>query len=204
MRYPQTILALCFIGISQAAYAQDVIRIEEDWELVIAEPDSQLDAPQISILMFPFGDEHDAFIQLDVNHASLPSFSSGGLQVSAVVDYEVIQSSRVQEGECLQSEGETITWTQAVLKTSSGIQFGLIDASSETWGDFSGASSGVFLSFGDAGQASLNGYRPEQTLSNSGIPFAGNRVVSLKLKKMRVYGSNGEFNERVIDISPGQ
>ena len=204
MRLLQAICGLSFVSLAPFALAQEVVRIEEDWELEISEPDAQLDAPQVSILMFPFGDEHDAFFQLDLNHASLPIFSSGGLQVSAVVDDQLIQSSRINASESLQSDQETITWTQAFLKTNAGVQFGIISGNSETWGDFSGPESAVFLSFNEAGQASLNGYRPEQSLNNSGVTFAGNRVVSLKLKKLRVYGSQGEYNELTIDKTPGQ
>jgi hypothetical protein len=39
----------------QPAYAQStIVRIEEDWELVVTQPDESLDAPQVTVTMVPF------------------------------------------------------------------------------------------------------------------------------------------------------
>src|SRR5687767_2028326 len=70
-------LALCLIaGVSPA---QDLVRVEEDWELVIAEPDANSAGPQIACTMSPFSDINSTHFTFEVNHRSVPYWSPGGL-----------------------------------------------------------------------------------------------------------------------------
>ena len=46
--------ALCLF-FCPTGWTQEIIRIEEDWELHVSQPDEQLDAPQITTMMFPVG-----------------------------------------------------------------------------------------------------------------------------------------------------
>lgn len=188
--------ALCFFS-TQAALAQDsVVRIEEDWELQVTQPDAQLDAPQITTTMVPFGSQTDLLLQVDLNHGTVPAFSKGGIQVRACIEEECLDQARVLSDVRLHHNSETVQWTQVVQLTSNGFYFGIINGSSESWGDFGGTSTAIFVAYSSVGgNFSLHNYSPQHSLENSGVTYASNRVGKLRLKKIRVHHSNGHVSE---------
>jgi hypothetical protein len=187
------------LSVADRSPAQYIVRIEEDWELHVEQPDMQMDAPQITTTLVPFGDAHDVLFQVDVNHATLPSFSSGGLQIRICSADECIASNRLMAGEKLSFQSETLRWTQVVQKSSDGYFFGLINGESSSFGNFGGDATAVFMSNEDAGVVSLNSYSVQDSLGNSGVPYAGNRVAHLRLKKVRIFDSQGQTSEYAVN-----
>src|SRR5689334_22537223 len=61
--------------------AADVVRVEEDWVLVVGQPDPNLDAPQVSCGISPLGDFDSAYVVFNLNHRSQPVYVPGGLQL---------------------------------------------------------------------------------------------------------------------------
>ncbi|MBI2480844.1 MAG: hypothetical protein HYV60_20120 [Planctomycetia bacterium] len=59
-----------------------VVRIEEDWELVVASPDSNSTAPQVSCTISPLSHVDSIHAAFELNHQSQPEFSAGGLQLA--------------------------------------------------------------------------------------------------------------------------
>ena len=191
-------LAVALISCStQAASAQyNIVRIEEDWQLHVTQPDVLLDAPQVTTTMIPFAGQPDLLLQIDLNHGSKPTFSQGGIQVRASIHEDCLDQARVLSDVRLQHNSETVDWTQVVLLANNGFYFGIINGSSETWGEFGGVSTAIFVAYSSTGgNFSLNSYTPQQSLDNSGVAYASNRVGHLRLKKIRVHLENGQVSE---------
>ena len=67
------------------AIAQDdaatVMRVEEDWEILIGTPDADNDGPQIMNVISPTGDITAQHAVLEINHQTFPDFYGGGMQL---------------------------------------------------------------------------------------------------------------------------
>ena len=193
-------IAVCFalvwlIPASRLTAQVGVMRVEEDWELELTQPDSQLDAPQVLLVLSPLGEEHDIHFEVDINHASLPSYLSGGLQMRAMHGAECVDQKRLLDGQRLTVESDMIRWTQIVEKQPTGFAFGITKGTSSSWGAFGDAASHVTLS-GNSGDFN---YSPANSLSRSGVTYAGNRVKQLTLRKVRYVDLTGTTTE--IDVN---
>lgn len=199
---PNRILCSCFflLATSAALSAQaqvPIMRVEEDWELFVTEPDEQLDAPQIVMVAKPYGDADNLQLQVDLNHASFPDYSTGGIQLRASRGDTDIAGVRLQEDVRLRFASETITWTQIIERQSGGIAFGIAGGSSTSWGNFGDATTYLTVSSGDEEFQ----YSPDDSLRLSGTTYAGNRVRNLTLKRVRYVDLLGQVTEVSIDRS---
>lgn len=187
--------------VTHVALAQpSLVRIEEDWQLHVTQPDMQLDAPQVTTTMIPFASQPDLLLQVDLNHGTHPAFTNGGLQLRASIDDECAAQARSFSDVRLQHDFETVDWTQVVELTENGFYFGIIHGNSQTWGSFGGSSTAIYVAASAVeGNLSLDGYSAQQSLSNSGVTYASNRIGHLRLKKIRVYLSNGYVSEFALD-----
>jgi hypothetical protein len=183
-----------------AAQAPTIVRVEEDWELVVGIPDPDRDAPQITTVISPQGDCSGVYAAVDVNHQSLPEFSPGGLQLQIWRNGSAIAERRFPNASVLSQAGETIRWTQAMELTGGVLTFEVVHGSSTTWGNFGGE--GYLRAHVSTSLGSLNGYSPNVSVENSGVSYADNRVTSLTIKRVRYYTSSGQVvtdeTERVI------
>ncbi len=195
-------VAGALISIStQATLAQtQVVRVEEDWQMHVTQPDAQLDAPQVTTTMVPFASQPDLQLQVDLNHGTYPSFTKGGLQVRACIGEQCVAQTRSLSDVRLQHESESVDWTQVVLLSENGFYFGIINGSSETWGEFGGNSTAIYVAASTVGgNLSLDGYAAQRSLNNSEVAFASNRVGHLRLKKIRIHLSNGDVSEYTLN-----
>ena len=190
---------LACILYSTTAIGQETVRIEEDWELHVLQPDAQIDAPQIAMTMVPFGNLSDLLFQVDLNHATSPSFSAGGIQVRVAFDDDVFDTKRFLEGVRLTQSSETVSWTQIVQKSADGYYFGVANGASTSLGSFGGDASFIHVPNSQTGVVSLNAYDANLSLQNSGVTYAGNRVAWLRLKKLRLFNSLGQSAEWTLN-----
>ncbi len=193
-------LALCIGFLAFGDLCAQVVRVEEDWELRVGHPDEQIDAPQVQVTLFPFGEVVDVQLQVDVNHGSYPSFSHGGIQLLLWSGGECVASHRIHQGYRLQTPNEVVSWTTYVQKMESGFAFGIKSGASASFGSFGGGNDYVTASLGQIEQGTLNNYRFSQSVENSGIPFASNRVQHLRLKKLRIYQASGSATEVPVNL----
>src|SRR5262245_41443538 len=114
-----------------------VARVEEDWSLLVMQPDGVRASPQVSTQMArnPFGTR---FCNFHINATDVPTYEEGGLQLqswqrSTNVAYQTRDNRTV-----MATPGELVTWTQYLRAGNGGLKFGISQASSTTWGDFSG------------------------------------------------------------------
>jgi hypothetical protein len=188
-------LTLALIACAPAAWAQEITRVEEDWELVVHDPDVATDAPQLSTVLSPFGHLESLYASFDFNHRSQPDFLAGGAQVQVWNGEQSLDRSNSNFTSKLQNAGETVTWTQVMKLHEGQLHFRVINGSSSSWGSFG---NWPYLRVSVATSLStLSDYDPAVSVDNSGVSYAGNRVTSLTLKRVRRYLANGELHDQI-------
>src|SRR3989337_1098241 len=75
------LLVLAWASTTKADSSSRIVRVEEDWELVVATPDPDSDGPQVACVISPVGDLDSVHAAFELNNQSLPSFVPGGLQL---------------------------------------------------------------------------------------------------------------------------
>jgi hypothetical protein len=190
-----------FVGMalicSPATAQLSLERVEEDWELVVGEPDWAVDAPQATVTLRPFVSALNLQLQINLNHALVPDFVSGGIQVRVIDEDNLLGQLHLHAGEKLEHQSETVRWTTAVQKISGGYSFGISTGVSQSWGAFGGNDYLLAISQSLVG-GHLEGYTYEHSLDNSGVSFAGNRVQSMRLLRVRYFYNNGQVYEQQV------
>lgn len=191
-----TMLAVGFWTGGTASAQSAVMRIEEDWELEITQPDAQLDAPQVMVTVSPFSTSSSYYFEVDINHASYPAYESGGLQIRVMDGDDCLSEKRVLGGSRLNVDSDVIRWTNVIERQSGGVAFGVANGDSLSWGKFGDATTYVTLQ----GARDFN-YQPTVSFDRSGVSYANNRVKRLTLCRVRYIDSAGKVTELSIDQS---
>lgn len=190
---------LILAGIYQPIFAQEnppkIIRVEEDWELIVSTPDPNRDSPQISTWMSPSKTLEGDYFGVDINQAQRANYAGGGFQTKRMNGSQLIDDRCKNIGVKLQVEGETIKWTQLLAIIEQDVVFAVKNGTSESWGDFGGPETLIRVPFL---QGNLNGYNLNLSCESSGVGYALNRVASLKLLRVRLYTSQ-RVSELVLD-----
>ncbi len=184
---------LAFVGFcvaAAAAGAQDLVHVEEDWELVVATPDQNSCGPQVVCAMSPFSDISSTYFTLEVNHRSYPYWAPGGLTLHQWNGESSVQTMDRSNRAVMNTQDEVVTWTQVLDVQWNMLTFQVKNGSSSTWGSF-GTSGHFKLQTWDWGGSDLNNYTPDVSTSQSGVAYASNRVRSLKLLQIRGTLSDG-------------
>jgi len=172
----------------------NIVQVEEDWELVVQEPDSDTTAPQVTCMMSPTGDEDGLHMTFELNHKSGAQFVQGGLTMQLWNGESWVSTNRGDSSAVMSTNSETVRWTQSMKVNGTNLMFEIKDGTSSTWGAF-GDGSEKFKSSASWGQDNINGYSADTSVHLSGIGYASNRVQSLVLKRVRVYSPSGEVYE---------
>lgn len=174
------------------AAAIEIVAIEEFWELNVGEPDAQRSAPQVTMVTSPVGSLEGVYFLFALNHQSHPDWAPGGMQVQLWNGGDLVASHTSQEDEPLQNANELVRWVQRTELKDGQLVFQIHSGESDSWGSFGGDS----LKFSFASDLNnLNGYLPAVAIEESGVNFAGNRVRSLTLTKLRWTDSNDQVYE---------
>jgi hypothetical protein len=191
------VAGMSIAGMTQPANAQvTVVRVEEDWELVIATPDEDGDSPQVTTAMSPAGDDEADYCSFELNHQSQPSYFPGGLHLHAWDGEYLLGSVHEQNGASLYRVHERISWTQAMSLSDGQLTYEVKQGSSETWSAFGGESLRLVV---NSTLPNLNEYDPSESLRDTGVGYGANRVVSLTLVRVRLVTSTEETFE--VDIN---
>jgi hypothetical protein len=189
---PLLVFAAYAAATPATALAIEIVAIDEYWELNVGEPDSQRSAPQITMVTSPVGSLDGLYFLFALNHQSHPEWAPGGMQVQLWNGSELVASHTSQEDESLHHADETVRWVQRTELKNGQLSFKIDDGESDSWGSFGG--DGLKFSF-ESDLSNLNGYLPAVPIAESGVSFAGNRVRSLTLMKLRWTDSNGQVYE---------
>lgn len=184
------LVGVAWAGIATAQTLPTVVRVEEEWELVVATPDPNSDAPQITCVMSPVGNAASFHAAFEINYQSLPSFTPGGLQLQVWNGEWPVSQRKFPNESVLATAGETICWTQSLEIVEGNLVMEIIDGSSTTWGSFGGQ--GYLKATVNTTLADINAYDPAVSIAHSGVSYAANRVQSLVLKSVRLTTSTGE------------
>ena len=170
--------ALILSVTASVAMAQDltIVRVEEDWQMVVSTPDPNCDAPQITAALLPQGSTDGQFATFEVNHQDIPEYIAGGMQLQLWNGETAGSSRKFPNPSLLATPDETVTWTQTMEVADGVLTFEVVSGSSTTWGTFGGQ--GYLRSSVQTGLANLNSYDPHDTIENSGVGYASNRVSS--------------------------
>lgn len=187
------LFVVAWATIAAAQDSETIVRVEEDWELVVATPDTDSDGPQLACVISPVGDLNSVYATFELNHQSLPSYVPGGLQLQVWNGETPVNHHKYPTEAVLSNPGETVRWTQSVEVVEGGLTFEVTNGSSTTWGTFGGQ--GYLKATVSASLANLNGYSPAVSVENSGVSYAANRVESLTLRSVRVFTAAGEVQE---------
>jgi hypothetical protein len=172
-----------------SAAPSDVVRVEEDWELVIGEPDSNSCGPQIACSMSPFANIGDTYFTTEINHRSVPWWAPGGISIHQWSGEWRVRSFDRADRAVMSTSDEVVRWTQLLEVGGGKLTFQVKDGTSTTWGPF-GYSGMVKLETG-WGVNNINSYSPDVSVANSGVAYASNRVKALRLKQVRATLANG-------------
>lgn len=188
--------ALAWLASGDVLQAQVVgaARVEEDWELVVSVPASSDNSPQVTCVISP-SVLTNGYAALDMNFYSQPDYSPGGIQLHVWSPSTPMLVSNSSVTGMLQNQNETITWTTRMSLNNNLLTFSVVNGQSQSWGEF-GVKGKLNLSVG-AAIADLSTYDPNVSLSNSGVPYASNRVTSLTLKAVRWYSSSGVLLKQI-------
>ena len=176
-----------------------VVRVEEDWKLVLTEPDNIAESPQFHTIMAPSVRLDYVCLQSTWNYHESPDYTPGGLQLQAWRGDDCVFAEGYLTSQLLSTQGETITWTQALSTDGPFLRFEILNGNSTTWGSFGGSTMRLV---GTIHVPSLNGYTPELSVENSGVTYGANRVVVLAITGVRYYGTEGllyeDYTPRIV------
>jgi hypothetical protein len=197
---PVVLVSIALVALAWGQQSAAITQIEEDWELVIGAPSANSDAPQVTCVISPAENVNGLYATFMVNHHDTPTFTAGGLQIQAWNGETLLATKRSPDQAVLNTPGETIRWTQVMRVTPDGLVFEVVNGPSTTWGAF-GAEGSLAVTVPNA-PANLNGYSAAVSAEHSGVSFAGNRVQSLVLKRVRAYAGSEllgtDANPRVV------
>jgi hypothetical protein len=172
-----------------------VVRVEEDWELVLNEPDFDINCPQFHTVMSPFGNLGNFYAQVTWNYREQPGYTSGGVQMQGWSGENLLLTKSFRSDE-MSTVAETVNWTQTLETNGEWLKFRIENGVSTTWGDFGGD----VMTIADAANLdNLNGYSSSVSTGNSWITYGSNRVNLLVLREVRRYGASGLLS---VDIQP--
>jgi hypothetical protein len=160
--------------------------VQEDWQLVVANPDIVGVGPQITTSMSPVSDDSTPFAAFDLNYREYPSFQVGGMQIQVWSGDNVLSTSS-HGTEQFNTANETVTWTQQMSVAQDGtVTYHILNGQSSTWGNFGGGSHRLLVTF-PSSAGSLSGYSPDRSVANSGASWESNLVSQLTLVQVRYY-----------------
>ncbi len=164
-----------------------IVRVEEDWQLVLNEPEVDLDAPQFHTTMSPYGGVDRDYAQVRWNYREQPDFEAGGLQVELWRGADALVRHGVGD-QSLSHDAETITWTQRLDAHDGWLRFQVLNGRSVSWGNFGGDGMAVSA---PSNVPNLNAYSASASRFNSAITFGANRVNLLRIVEVRRYSAVG-------------
>ncbi|MBI1347162.1 hypothetical protein GC163_12840 [bacterium] len=162
-------------------------RVEEDWTLVIGEPEPEAHAPQLLNVISPTGDLAGKYGILELNHSTQPEYFEGGLQMQLWSGDECREHATTADSSLLMTTGETISYTLVMAVGYGQLRFRVKNGTSTTWGSFGGSD---LLVTSSTSLNNLTGYSPTISASKSRVGFAGHRVEKFALKQVRYYVDN--------------
>jgi hypothetical protein len=185
------IVAVLCTAATMAQSAANIVRVEQDWELVVGTPNPDHVTPQIVCVISPFGNVQSLYAAFELNQRSHAQFTSGGMQLQVWNGEETLTEQTSESTAVLDTPNETITWTQKMALVDGTVVFAVTDGQSTTWGNFGFGGENMVLT-ADSSLTDLNAYDTAVSLANSGAGYGVNHVKRLVIKEVRLFTDTGE------------
>lgn len=169
----------------------DIIRIEEDWVLDIADPDPAADCPQIVTVFGPGDPSRGTHAIFELNHGTLPEFSEGGMQLQVWFGEYLIGYKRQHAPAELYVAVERLTYTTVTQVLNRRVALFVTNGHSATWGDFGDTSTTTLKVELDTWRTALNDWDSEGPIRHSRVSYGANRVNQFLRKEVRYYTAAG-------------
>lgn len=176
-----------------------VVSVEEVWQLEVGIPNISANAPQVSMVMSTSDSVEGDFFMFLLNHRTHPNYVAGGMQTQHWLGSTIQEIGNGNEEDALTESSDVVTWTQRLSIDSGTVTFAVKNGSSSSWNDFGGNDDQLSHTVA-TGDANLNAYTPSVSVNQSGIGYAGNRVVSLTLQKVTWTLSDGQTHVTTAPI----
>ena len=211
LRASRLLLAVATVTLAAqpaAVLGQDVgppiTRVEEDWVLLIDEPDLNINSPQIATVLSPLSHIRGIHVVFELNHITLGEYAPGGMQLQCWHDDYNMAWQNFPEVKPLHVTNETLTYTNTMELKEGKLIFEVTNGQSETWGKFGGQGYLRFMLWTNTTE--LTDYSPDVSVKYSKVGYGANRVKKYCLKEVRYY-SNGvlietDKTERVVHQTP--
>lgn len=203
-------LLLASVGLSQNCDASEpgVFKVEEDWEMVIHEPDAINVSPQVTFAISPTGaheeaDEnsaHNCYFHLQMNYAADQNFSAGGFHVAAIEQDQITDEERSECQVVLSSAHDQLRWTSVMAVVNGKLMYAVKNGYSGDWGSFGGPD--YLVQMGNCPVNDLQHYSHQWSLENVDVSYGGNRVASIKLARVRLYYPSGQVVTIPLNAHP--
>ena len=181
-------------GMAQTGSSAVADRVEEDWQVVIGDPDPASTGPQITTCMAPVTGS-SAFVAFCLNYREVQDWKPGGLQIKAygessgTTQDRPLVASAAAHSESFETDGETVTWTQRISVSAGIMSYSVHNGASTTWGSFGQEQGNLVVGFATSA-SDLGNYRPADSVALSAAGWQANRVTSMTLLRVRYYQGN--------------
>lgn len=176
-----------------------VYKVEEDWELVVNEPDPSNNSPQVTFFTSPSHYSEGTYFQLQLNYHAADHYSSGGFHVAAVNDDQIVDDARSKTRKNLAISNDVIRWTSVMAVIDNRAMFAVRDGYGREWSSFGGPD--YLVQMVPSPVKDLSQYRYQQSMDAVDIGFGKNRVSRVTLKVVRLFYTNGHVAVAVVDQS---
>jgi hypothetical protein len=193
------VICLWCASASPAQSVSNITRVEEEWEMEVISASDDLTAPQVVMQMAPDNANEQDFFTFEINHSSLPSVESGGLQVQTYVNNEPYSYQLSPTERTLERTREVLRWLQSMTVTEGAVEFKVDWFNSASIGRF--RDEPLMSATLPASVTDLSSYSPTFSVTNSGVPYAKNRVRYLILRKIRYYSGDELVQETSPDLN---
>lgn len=184
----------CLLAISLNAAHADwdgvrIIRVEEDWTLHVATPDPVANAPQVVCVFGPADPDTDTHAVFEINHASMPTFRPGGMQLQCWWRDSLLGYGNHPNNREFDAAVDYITFTTVTELKEDRLYLEIIDGHSSNWGNFGGQ--GYLRLSLYTFRESLNNYNANHSIQHSRVAFGKHRMNHFARTEVRYYTPDG-------------
>lgn len=186
-------LAQEITGTTGETAAPKAFRIEEDWVVLVRNPDPETCAPQIVNMMSPDPINETSYGLFEINHGSSPHFLAGGIQVQALKHDQLISKQNANSTRTISRSYDRVSYTVSMKKTDDGqLVYQMKNGRSKTWGRFASAATDLKAAH-TTDLDSLNQYVPTHSVKNTSVNVGAHRVELMAQQEVRWYDSDGKL-----------
>lgn len=175
----------------QSLFAEEpvVYKVEEDWEMMVNEPDVSNNSPQITFFTSPSHELDNSYFQLQMNYHADEAYSSGGFHVASVQEGKTVDEARSVTRKNLSTNDDVVRWTSVMAVIDNRALFAVRDGYGREWGNFGGPN--YLVRMVPSPVSDLSKYQHQQSLQSVDIGFGRNRISRITLKAVRLFYTDG-------------